>query len=390
MSTGHQIVTVTAMNLRCLPDRLGGSLVIVMGMAAVVGVAVSLLAMSGGLLQIIAGTGRPDRAIVVGSGTSGMGGGNITRANVLTLIDGPGIRRGADGNPIVSMDVTMPVITPRKDGTGDTILPLWGLQPGALDLRSEVRLVEGRMFTPALHEVIVGRKAQAVAADLEIGGHIDLPQGQWAVVGVFDAGGGILDSSILADAESVMAVFQRNSFSSVTLQLLNEGTLDEFRDWVQGNPGLEALEVKREDRHYYDQFKEPYDAIRLIAVGLGAIMAIGATFGALNTMYSAVSARQVETATLRALGFGGAPIVISVLAEALLLAFAGALLGVAAAWLAFAGHKLNVGPLALTLTILPAHLVIALGFGLAVGLFGGLLPAWRAARVPVVTALRAA
>jgi putative ABC transport system permease protein len=383
---------VTLMNLRNVPSRLGSSLVIIVGIAGVVGVLVSLLAMSVGVANTVANTGRPDRAIVMHSGAVSEFSSSLTREETLTIMDAPGIVHGADGKPVASADVVMALEIARARGRSTANVTLRGVGPRNGALRPEMRLVAGRIFQPGLHELIAGKSAQAEFTGLAIGDRIKMRNADWTIVGVF-ASDNAQDSEVVGDADSLVSAFQRNLFQDVTALLETPEAFERFRQALISNPTL-AVEAEREQDYYRSQTKFLTDTLFSISYLVGAIMAVGAVFGAINTMYSAVSARAVEIATLRAIGFGAGVVVTSVFVEALLLALTGAVIATALAWLIFNGSTvslMSLGPtqLVVPLTVTPALMAQGVLCACVIGLLGGLFPAIRAARLPVAEALRA-
>ena len=393
MSLFKQIGAVTLMNLQSIPSRLGSSLVIVVGIAGVVGVLISVLAMATGFSKALNNTGRPDRAIVLRGGSTSELGSTISRDNALTILDAPGVRKTAEGKPIGSAEVILIVDLPQKGSDSGVNVTLRGIGPEGFDARPEIKLIAGRMFQPAVRELIVGKSAQAQFKGLEIGSHIALRDSDWTVVGQFESGGDAHESEILADAETVMSAYRRNLFQSVTVLLDDVAAFDGFKDALTTNPTL-SVDVKREPEYYAVLSKTLKMILFFVAYVVGGIMAVGALFGALNTMYSAVSARSVEIATLRALGFGATPVVISVFAEALLLAAAGGAIGAALAWFFFNGNVANTlssnfTQLVFHLTIGPDIMLLGIAWACAIGMIGSLFPAIRAARLPIAVVLRA-
>lgn len=394
MSFIKEARAVTAMNLKSLPRRAGTSVVIVIGIAAVVAVLISVLAMATGFRAAAAKSGRPDRVIVLGEGAEVEAGSGLPRAATATIFDAPAIRRNAEGKPIASAEVlSFFPLTDRARGR-DTMSTLRGVGAEAFQLRPEMKLIEGRMFTPAVHEVIVGRSATLRLAGVAVGDQIRLPQGDWDVVGMFDSGGDSHESELWTDANTLISAFNRgDSFSSVTVQLDSTEMFDEFKNALTTNPAL-SVEVKREPDYFADASRPIGDLLTFIAYGIGGIMALGAVFAALNTMYSAISARTMEIATLRAIGFGASPVVVSVFVEALLLALVGAAIGALLAWTFFNGSSVSTmsgnSPSQMTYALVVTWELIALGIGAAclIGVVGGLFPAIRAARLPVATAMR--
>jgi putative ABC transport system permease protein len=383
-----QIVAVTAMGLRAVPDRLGASLVIVIGMALVVAVTISILSMSVGFMRTVHNTGRIDRAIVLSHGSQYEFGSAISRDNVITIADAPGIRTASDGKPIVSAESLASVVVTKKSDGLDAYILLRGIGPEGFALRPEIRLVSGRMFLPARHELIVGKSALAQFEGLEVGGQVPLPDGDWTVTGSFESNGDEHESQLLADSETLLSAMRANTFHSMTVMLERPESLEQFRAAVTTNPTL-TVDVTRETQFLAAQSKYLNDFLTMIAYLVGGIMGLGATFGAFNTMYSAVSARAIEIATLRAIGFSGAAVVASVLVESLVLAVSGAVIGAAAAWIAFNGDLHAAGGLVFRLAVTPSLVGFGIGFAFTLGFVGGLFPAIRAASLPVADALRA-
>ncbi len=393
MNAFRQIATVTAMNLRSIPQRLGTSMVIVIGIGGVVAVLVSVLAIAVGFNEAVKGSGRPDRAIVLRASSNSELASSIARDAALTIMDAPGVRKSANGRPIGSAEAVVIVELPKKGGDTGANVTLRGVGSEAFALRPEIRLVDGRMFKPALHELIVGRSAQTQFQGLDIGSHLNIRGGDWTVVGMFESGSDSHESELMADADTVLSAYQRSLFQSVWVTLDSPEAFTGFKDALTTNPTL-SVDVKREPDYYAAQSKQLSTILTFVANFVGGIMALGALFGALNTMYSAVSARMVEIATLRAIGFGALPVVISVFAEAVLLAFAGGVIGALLAWLFFNGNSVstlggNFTQIVFPLRVSTGLLVLGVAWAIAIGVIGGLFPAIRAARLPIATALRA-
>ena len=383
MSSMGQIAIVASMNLRNVPHRLGASAVIMLGMACVVAVIVSVASMSVGLMQMLHHSGQPDRVVVVGKGARGEADGSVSRDAARTVLDAPGIRT-RDGKPVGSAEVVSAAVVPKRDTGLDVFVPVRGT--GDLALRPEIRVTEGRLFQPGLRELIVGKLAQSQVG-IAVGQEIRLNGTAWTVVGAFDTGGDIQEGSLLGGNETVLAALRRNAWSSVTLRLESLEAFDRLNAYLSANPGL-SVEARREPQYLLDQHGDFNRFLLIVAYTVGAMMSLGAIFGALNTMYSAVRVRTVEIATLRAIGFGPAPVVVSVLLEAMLLSSGGAVIGALVAWLAFDGSRHTMGPgfaSAVTLGLV----LTGIGIALLIGLLGGILPAWRAARLPVSVALKA-
>jgi putative ABC transport system permease protein len=393
MKMFRQIRAVTAMNFRSLPQRASTSLVIVIGIAGVVAVLVSVLAMSTGLIRTMENSGRDDRAIVMRNGSVAETSSALDRDSARLVADAAGMKRDARGEPILSAE-TMRILTLQKKEDGTEVYGLLrGVGPKLLEVRPELKITEGRMFRPAVTEVIVGKAARAQFKGMDIGDTINSRGATWTVVGVFETGGDAHESSLMTDAETLISIDQRGAFQSVTAFLESPAAFQAFRDSLQSNPSL-AVEVVREREYYRQQSKTMSTIISVIAYVVGGIMAVGAVFAALNTMYSAVSARLQEIATLRALGFGPTAMVMSVLAEALVLALIGGLIGALIAWLFFNGNAVStsaggMGQMVFELTVSPQLMILGVVWACVIGLLGGLFPAVRAARLPVATALRA-
>jgi putative ABC transport system permease protein len=393
MSALRQIAAVTAMNLRSIPQRLGTSLVIVIGIAGVVAVLVSVLAIAVGFNEAVKGSGRPDRAIVLRASSNSELSSTLARDAVLTIENSQAIRKDADGRPIADAEIVVIVDRPQKgSGTGANVT-MRGVGQMAWPLRPEMHLTAGRMFEPGKREIIVGKSAAQQFEGLEIGNAITIREADWTVVGIFESHGDAHESELLADAETLLAAYRRDVFQSVTVQLQSVDSFDAFKTELTTNPALQ-VDVSREPA-YYASLSETLDTL-LTFVGyfVGGIMAVGALFGAVNTMYSAVSTRSVEIATLRAIGFGAGAVVVSVFVEALLLALAGGLIGAAIAWVFFNGNAANTlsgnfTQVVFRLSVTPGLIALGIAWAAAIGLIGGLFPAIRAARQPIATALRA-
>jgi putative ABC transport system permease protein len=393
MKLFRQIGAVTAMNLRSLPQRASTSLVIVIGIAGVVAVLVSVLAMSTGLIRTLENAGRDDRAIVTRNGSVAETSSALDRNSARLVQDAAGIKRDAAGEPILSAETLRVLLVDKKEDDAEVNVILRGVGPKMTELRPELKIIEGRMFKPAVTEIIVGKSAHAQFKGLDVGDTIPARGANWQVVGIFATGGDAHESSLMTDAETLISVDHRGAFQSVTALLESPAAFQSFKDSVSANPAL-AVDVVRESEYYRQQSKTMSTVISVIAYFVGGIMAVGAVFGALNTMYSAVSARLQEIATLRALGFGSTAMVISVLVEALLLALIGGVIGALIAWVFFNGNTVStlsgdMAQVVFELNVNPQLMIIGIVWACAIGLIGGLFPAVRAARLPVATALRA-
>ena len=393
MKMFRQIGAVTAMNFRSLPQRLGTSLVVVIGIAGVVAVLVSVLAMSTGLIRTMENTGRDDRAIVMRNGSMAETSSALDRNSARLIVDAAGIKHDAQGEPIMSAETMRIFSLHRKADDAEINVVLRGVGPKVSELRPELKIVAGRMFQPAVTEVIVGKAAHAQYKGVNVGDVVTSRGAGWTVVGVFETGGDAHESSMLTDAETLISIDQRGAFQSISVQLDSPASFQMFKDSLVSNPGL-AVDVVREREYYRQQSKTMSTVIKVIAYVVGGIMAVGAVFAALNTMYSAVSARLQEIATLRALGFGSTAMVMSVLAEALMLALIGGVIGSLIAWLFFNGNTVStsgggLGQMVFELSVSPQLMILGIVWACFIGVLGGLFPAVRAARLPVAMALRA-
>lgn len=391
MSTFKEIRAVTGMGLRSVPARLGTSMVVVVGVAAVVAVLVAALAIATGFRRAAAATGSPVRAVVL-SGTTESGS-QTSRESAVKVMNAPGVRVGDDGRPVASAE-TLAFVPVSDRHTGlNAFATLRGVGPQAAALRPEIELVEGRMFSPGNREVVVGRGVQRRLGGLDVGSSITLPNGEWAVVGAFESRGDAHESELLTDADMLLDAYRRNGYNSVAVALDGDAGFDRLAAALDADPSL-TVKAQREDDYYAAQSRPVSTLLLIVAYGIGGIMAFGAVFGALNTMYSAVSTRAMEIATLRAIGFGAGAVVVSVLSEALVLGLAGALLGGLAAWLLLDGSTVStmtgVTPSQLTfgLDVGPGLIAVGIAFAVTIAAVGGLFAALRAARVPVASAMR--
>jgi putative ABC transport system permease protein len=390
MSVIRQIRAVTGMSLKSIPQRMGSSTVIVIGIAGVVGVLVSVLGMARSFSEALISTGHDDRAIVLRTGANAEVSSVLNMDESLTIIGKPGVVHDAEGDAVATRDLVRGVNLVRRADGAQAGVTIRGTSAQLFSVRPEIEVVEGRMFERGLREFVVGKQAQDEFEGLGVGDKVTLRDSQWTIVGTF-VSGDAFESSLLTDVDLLASEVQRTSASSVTVLLESADAYQMFADAVTTDPTL-SVDVLREPDYYAQQSQQLRGILNAVSYFVGGIMAVGALFAALNTMYSAVSARSVEIATLRAIGFGSAGVVASVLAEALLLALVGALLGAGVAWLFFGGNTISMGgsvsSTIFELKITPALLAIGIGWACTVGLLGGLFPAVRAARLPVATALR--
>ncbi len=387
-----QVAVVTELNLRTLRQRLAASLVAMVGVAGVVGVFVAVLSMGEGFGKTMATTGSPETVIVMRGGTDAEMMSVLSRDEARIIQEGPGIARASAG-PAASSEAYLIADFPKRSTGTEANVPLRGVQPSAFLVRRKFDMVAGRRFEFGRAELVVGEAALREFAGFEIGKQVRLGDTNWTVVGVFSTGGTVSDSELWCDAEVLLPAFRRESFQSVYARLNSADDFDKFKAALTTDPRLNVM-VERETDFYREQSR----LLRQIVTGLGnlvaGLMGIGAVFGALNTMYSAVSARTREIATLRALGFGGSPVAVSVLLESTVLALVGGALGGAAAYFGFNGFTTSTinwqsfTQVAFAFAVTPKLLVQGLIYSLLMGLIGGLFPAIRAARLPVAAALR--
>jgi len=392
MSDLKQIREITLMNLQSIPQRWGASLVIIVGIAGVVAVLVAMLSMSTGLQKTLGATGKMDRAIILRDGSNGELSSFFDRASSTLVRQDPSVARGDDGLPLASAELIVITEVPRQGQTSGANVTLRGVEPNGIRMRDEMKIVDGRLFRPGLRELIVGRSAQKQFSGLEVGNKLEFRGSDWTIVGAFTSNGDGHESELFADSESVQSAFGRSGYSSVLVQLTSIDAFDSIKARLIANPQLD-VEVKREQEYFSGQSGQLTFLIGWLTNIIATIMAFGALFGALNTMYSAVSARTQEIGTLRALGFGAAPVIASVMAEAVILSLCGGLLGAVLAYVLFNGYSVstlggNFTQVAFNFAVTPKLVFNGLIWSLAIGFIGGFAPAIRAARLPVTTALR--
>jgi putative ABC transport system permease protein len=388
----RQALAITGISIRSIPERWAPSLVIVIGLAGVVAVFTALLAMAAGFESTLKATGRSDAALILRGGSDAELNSVIDRDSSDLIKQQPGIRRGADGKPLASAELMVIAELIRKDDVRNGAnITVRGVEPSAFALRPQLKIIAGRNFTPGLRELIVGEGVLRQFQGAEIGRVVRMRGSQWSVVGEF-ASGDAHDSEIWADLNVARSTFGRIGSSSVLAALDGADGLARLKSAVAAEPRL-SMDVLREQDYFSGQTRQFRQTIGFLAGVVTIIMALGAVFAALNSMYAAVAARGKEIATLRALGFGGLPVVVSVMIEALLLALTGALLGALIAYLLF--NNLSVSTLGQNFTqvvfdfkVTPELVARGLVIAVVIGMLGGFLPALRAARLPVTTSLR--
>jgi putative ABC transport system permease protein len=358
-----------------------------------VAVLVSVLSIAAGFRQAMAVSGSPDGAIVLRSGANTEMVSGFGRNETRVIADAPGVARTAQG-PLSSAELFVIIDLPKRTTGTDANVPLRGVEAAAFQVRDNLKIISGRMFEWGKDEVIVGRGAAQEFAGLEVGSKIKVGRYEWPVVGVFAANGAAAESEIWTDAKVLQAAYNRgDSFQSVYVRLNSPGAFQEFKDSLTSNPQL-SVKVIRQADYYADQSETLTRLITTLGFWIAFLMALGAVFGALNTMYSAVAARTREIATLRALGFGGTAVVVSLMFESLLLALVGGAVGGGLAYLAFNNFHTSTmnwqsfSQITFAFRVTPELLVRGVVWAAVIGLIGGLFPAIRAARLPIASALR--
>jgi putative ABC transport system permease protein len=388
----RQALAITGLSIRSIPERWAPSLVIVVGLAGVVAVFTALLAMSSGFESTLKATGRRDAALILRGGSDAELNSAFDRNSTDLIKQEPGIATGADGTPLASAELMVIAELVRKDDVRNGAnITLRGVEPAGFVLRPQLKISAGRNFTPGLRELIVGQGVLKQFQGAAIGDRVRMRGSEWTVVGTF-ASGDAHDSEMWTDINVARSTFGRIGSSSVLAALDGPDGFERLKSAVAAEPRL-SLDVLREQDYFSGQTKQFRQTIGLLAGVVTIIMALGAVFAALNSMYAAVSARGKEIATLRALGFGGLPVVVSVMTEALLLALAG---GVAGALIAYAlFNNLSVSTLGQNFTqvvfdfkVTPQLVARGLIIAIIIGMLGGFMPALRAARLPVTVSLR--
>jgi len=389
-----QTFAVLALNIRTIPARLSSSGVAIIGIAGVVVVFVSVLSIAAGFQAAMQGSGAPDRALVLRSGADSEMTSGLSGTDVDVIKQAPGIRR--EGQMTLAAAELMVIIDLPKLVTPDAPanVPVRGISAESIPMRREFSMVEGRMFGFGTNEVIAGRAASGQFVTLKVGDTIVSGQNRWNVVGIFETDGGVAETEIWIDARVLQGAYRRgNTYQSLLAQLDSYDSYDTFRDYLTSNPQLN-VSIRRENEYYAAQSQTLIRLIRTIGFGIAALMGIGAVFGAILTMYTAVASRAREIATLRALGFNTGSVLVSVLAESMVLGLIGGTIGGVAAYLAFNGYQTSTmnfqtfSQVAFAFRVTPQLLVMGLIYALMMGLIGGLFPAIRAARLPIPVALR--
>ncbi|HEV2957251.1 MAG TPA: ABC transporter permease [Xanthobacteraceae bacterium] len=387
-----QVAAVTAMNIKSLSQRLWLSLSTVVAVALVVVVLLAFLAMGNGFQRTLASSGSPDVAVVLRGGSRSEVNSVVTRDQVRLVEEAPGVARGPDGKPLASAELYLVVDGVKRSSRTKANLPLRGIGQEGAAVRKGIHITEGRLFAPGSNEIVVGKALLREFDGFELGRTVAFGTSKWTIVGVFEADGSVFESEIWADLPVVQSLFRReNVFQTVRVRLAEPTALGALKTYVETDPRLK-LDVKSEVEYFADQASQTSDLIQKLGWPLAIAMAFGALAGALNTMYSSVAARAVEIATLRAIGFGGFPAFVGTLAESLILATIGGTVGALATFLIFDGLSASTLGASFTQVVFSFQLTPALAaegiiLALAVGLVGGLFPAVRAARLPIVAGL---
>lgn len=388
-----QTFAVTLLNLRTIPQRLGSSGVAIVGIAGVVVVLVSVLSIAAGFTAAMRESGSPARALVMRSGADSEMTSGLSGAELDVIRQAPGIRR--DGQTaLVSGELYVIIDLPKKGTSTPANVPMRGIDPQTLQVRDDAAIIDGRMLAFGTNEVVVGRGANVNFEGLTVGNEIHSGQNTWKVVGLFEAKGGVAETEIWCDARVLQGAYRRgNTYQAALARLDSSASFDTFRDWLTANPQLN-VQVRRQTEYYAQQSRALSSLIQTVGFGIASLMGIGAVFGAILTMYTAVSTRAREIATLRALGFNASSVVVSVLVESLALAAVGGAIGGVLAYLAFNGYQTSTmnfqtfSQVAFAFRVTPQLLTLGLVYALVMGLVGGLFPAIRAARLPIPAALR--
>lgn len=388
-----QVASITKLSLETILERKGASAAAVFGIAGVVAVFVATLSIAQGFRHAMTASGDPATAVVLRSGSDTEMMSFLLREDTRIIGDAPGLARSA-GTPLASPELFVVINLPKRNTGTDANVPLRGVTPRAFQVTRALQITAGRNFVPGRNEAIVGVGAANEFAGLDLNATLQVGRHAWKIVGIFTAGGGLAESEIWTDATVLQNAYLRgNSYQSVLARLASPESFDTFKQALTSDPRVNVKVVRQTD-YFADQSTTVYNLITGLGTLIAALMAVGAVFGALNTMYTAVAARTREIATLRALGFGGSPVVVSVMVESLCLALTGGVIGGAVAYYAFDGFRAatmnwqSFSQVAFAFTVTPQLLGQGILCATVIGLLGGVLPAIRAARLPVARALR--
>jgi putative ABC transport system permease protein len=388
-----QIGAITSMNLRNMSQRVASSVVALIGIAGVVTVLIGVLSIAEGFRAVLEISGSDQVAIVLRSGATDEMGSGLSQEQTRLIADSKQALRDEQG-PVVSPELYVVVNLPLLSSGTAANVPLRGVGQQATKLRGNFKIVEGRNFTPGTFEVVVGKGASMQFAGLKVGNQFHAGTTTWTVTGIFEDRGSVAESEVWTDATVLQGAYNRGtSYQSMRVKLTSPSAMQAFKDEMSTNPRLN-VRVFSEKQYYEEQSRILVTLVSTIGTAIAVLMGLGAIFAALNTMYSAVSSRMREIATLRALGFGAAPVITSVLAEALLIGLVGGVLGMLVSYFAFNGLRASTlnfatfSQLTFAFTVTPQLLVQGLVWGLVLGFIGGLLPSLRAAKLPITTGLR--
>lgn len=388
-----QIVAITSMNVRNMSQRAASSIVALIGIAGVVTVLIGVLSIAEGFRAVLEISGSDQVAIVLRNGATDEMGSGLSQEQTRIIADAKQAARDEQG-PIVSPELYVVVDVPLKSTGTAANVPLRGVGPQAVKLRSNFKIVEGANFTPGKFEVVVGKGASMQFSGLTVGSQLRLGNANWTITGIFEDRGSVAESEIWTDATVLQGAYNRGtSYQSMRVKLTSPRAMNAFKDGLSTDPRLN-VRVFSEKQYYAEQSKILVTLVSTIGTAIAVLMGLGAIFAALNTMYSAVSARTREIATLRALGFGSEPVIASVLVEALLIGLVGGVLGMIVSYIAFNGVRASTmnfatfSQLTFAFNVTPKLLVLGLAYALILAFIGGLLPSLRARKLPITTGLR--
>ncbi|HXW17552.1 MAG TPA: ABC transporter permease [Candidatus Acidoferrales bacterium] len=380
-------------NIRSVRARWTSTVVAILGVAGTVGVFIAMLALAKGFKTTLVSSGAPDNAIVSRAGSSSEMNSAVMLPQERVIEDTVGVARGQNG-PLVSPEVVVVVGIPMRSTGTDANVQVRGVSPKVLEVRKNIKMIAGRFFQPGLNELVVGRNVSHTYLGLDLGDTLRLGGANWSVVGVFDAGGSAFDSEVWCDSRVLNQTFKRpeDVFQSVTVHLTSPGALASFKDALTSDPRM-SVQVEREVDYYDKQSRALTTLITFLGGVVALVMGVGAVFGALNTMYSAVSERSREIATMRALGFGAGSVIMSFIFEALFIAFIGGAIGCLAVlplngFTTGAMNFQTFSHVAFAFLVTPMLLGVGIAFALLMGFVGGVPPAIRAALRPIAAQLR--
>lgn len=388
MRTLRYVLLLTAAAVRSIPDRLGTSLVTVISIATVMGVLVAMLALGQGVEQLVATGARPDTAVVLSSGAQSALQSSLPRSILGSLLGKPGILNDADGKPLIAGEVFMFLDAVNRQNQRGTV-SLYSSTPQWRKISPGVKIIEGRFFQPGLHELIVSDLIRQHFKHFDLGDEVRVRGSNWTIVGVYHSTQSSYSDSVIGDADTVLSAFPQSTFNAVNVVLKSPSAFATFKQSVTSDPTLMA-DVKTGAEASEDIIKPVRNLLDFVSYFIGVLMGLGAACGALASLYATVDARAVEIATLRAIGFRAVPVVVSVLAEGMLLAIPAALLASAVDWYLFNGHIVAAAGITFPMAVTPRLVLVSLGWALSIALLGGILPSIRAARTPIAIAIRAA